>query len=454
MNIVIAGDGEVGAFLAKMLTGKDHNITIIDSSRKQTDNVESHSDLKALDGDPTSIDVLKDADVKNADLLISVLHDEKSNIVTCMLGKKMGAAKTIARVNNLEYFLANSVEIFNSAGIDELVFPELIAADECIDLISHVSAAEIVEFTDKKLFLQLFHLDEDSNLINKSVKTIKEEFKSGDFTFLIINRDNKSMSPLDTDVLQVGDFVLTLSKPKGKELLNNATGKEDVSIKNIMIVGGGRICRMMIHKLDKDYNVKIIERNAERCNKLAAIVNNNTLVINGDARDIELLEDEDINEMDAFIAVTDNSETNILTCMLAKQFGVKKVIALMDSIDYIELAQRIGVDGIINKKLITASYITRFTLDADVSTIKFLSGIDAEVLEIRAKKGSYVTKRPVGSLHLPDGTVIGGVIRGYESHIVTDDFQIEADDRVVVLCFPDTVQDTIKLFNRFKLFSN
>ncbi|MDR2083551.1 MAG: Trk system potassium transporter TrkA [Bacteroidales bacterium] len=452
MNIIIAGDGEVGDFLAKMLTGKDHNITIIDSNQKNLEYVETHSDLKAISGDSTSIDVLNNADVKNANLLISVLHDEKANIVTCLIGKKLGAEKTIARVHNLEYFLDNSIEIFNSTGIDELVFPELIAADECIDLISHVTATEVVDFTDKKLSLQLFHLDEDSKIINKSIKAIKDEFKSGDFTFLIIMRENKPIMPLDTDILQPGDFVLALSKPKGKELLLNATGKDNVNIKNIMIVGGGRICRMMIHKLNNTLNIKVIERNVERCNKLAAIIGSNGLVINGDARDIELLEDEDISEMDAFIAVTDNSETNILTCMLAKQFGVKKVIALMDSIDYIELAQRIGIDGIINKKLITAGYITRFTLNADVSILKFLSGIDAEVLEITAKKGSYVTKRPVGSLKLPDGAIIGGVIRGYESHIVNSEFQISADDRVVVLCFPHSVQETIKLFNKLKLF--
>ncbi|MCK9302859.1 MAG: Trk system potassium transporter TrkA [Bacteroidales bacterium] len=451
MNIVIAGDGEVGAYLAKLLTGKDHNIFVIDSHEKNLESIESHNDLIAVEGDSTSIEVLKNANVKNADLLISVVHDEKVNIVTCILGKKMGASKTIARVNNLEYFKDNCMDIFAGAGIDAIVCPERIAANECIDLISHSAATEVFDFSGKLLSLMLFHLDDKSKYLNKTIKEFMADDVANDYTIMAIARDNHNFIPKTSDVLKNGDYIYTLTKPRGKKSLINAIGKDNQEIKNLMIVGGGRIGRMMASQLQNTHNIKIIEKDIDRCNKLASSLQN-CLIINGDSREVEMLEDENISGMDAFVAVTDNSETNILTCMLAKRYGVNKVIALMDNVEYIDLAQRIGIDGILNKKLITASYMTRYTLDADVSNIKCLNGIDAEILEIRAKKGSYITKKAVGNLHLPEGIVIGGVIREYESHIVTDDFQIRQDDKVVVLCFPDTVQDAIKLFNKQTLF--
>lgn len=218
-----------------------------------------------------------------------------------------------------------------------------------------------------------------------------------------------------------------------------------------MIVGGGRVGRMLASRIEDKFNIRIIESNLERCNSINDMLSN-TLVINGDARNVDVLEEENIRGMDGFIAVTDNSETNILTCMLAKRYGVKKVIALMDNIEYIDLAQRIGIDGILNRKLITSSYMTRFTLEADVSDIKSLIGIDAQVIEISAKQDSYVTKKPVGKLSLPDGILIGGVIRGYESHIATNDFQIRPDDKVIVMCLPEAIIPTIKLFNKRNFF--
>ena len=453
MNIVIAGDGEVGAYLAKMLTGKDHNITFICPQNELLESLESHSDLMAILGKSTSIKILQDANVANADLLISVVHDEKLNIITCLLGKQLGAKKVIARISSLEYLEEKNREFFHNLGIDKIVCPERIAADECKDLISQAAATEVYDFSGGMLSFLLFHIGQNNKVIGSSYNEIAEKNAMKDnFKVLAVSRNNSNFIPENDEIYKENDFVYTILKPKGRNQLLEATGTKDLQIHNIMIVGGGRIAQMMASELE-NINIKIIEIDADKCNSLAGQFNNNVLVINGDAREVDILEDENIRDMDAFIAITDNSETNIMTCLLAKRFGVNKVIALMENVEYIDLAQRFGIDGIINKKLITASYMTRFTLDADVSNIKFLSGIDGEVLEIRAKQGSIVTKKPIGHLPLPYGVVFGGIIRGYESHIATPDFQICEDDKVIVLCLPNTVELVLKLFNKRGLFN-
>ncbi|MGI6717819.1 MAG: Trk system potassium transporter TrkA [Bacteroidales bacterium] len=450
MNIVIAGDGEFGISLTKLLVGKTHNIVFIDSFEKKPDYIiEDHSDIIAIKGSATSVKILEEANVRNADLMISVVHDEKVNLISCLLSKNLGAKKTIARVSSLEYFQEDILASFKKAGVDELVCPEMIAVDECINLISHVVANEVQDFSGKMLSLMMFRV-ENKIEINESV-FFNEDSTPKDFKIMLAKHKNSLFIPIEGDELKKGDYFYALTKPKGKQELLDLLGLEYQELNNLMIVGGGRVGRMLASRIEDKFNIRIIESNLERCNSINDMLSN-TLVINGDARNVDVLEEENIRGMDGFIAVTDNSETNILTCMLAKRYGVKKVIALMDNIEYIDLAQRIGIDGILNRKLITSSYMTRFTLEADVSDIKSLIGIDAQVIEISAKQDSYVTKKPVGKLSLPDGILIGGVIRGYESHIATNDFQIRPDDKVIVMCLPEAIIPTIKLFNKRNFF--
>ena len=246
-------------------------------------------------------------------------------------------------------------------------------------------------------------------------------------------------------MFEEGDQVYMITKTHAIKELLEISGKSEINIKNIMIVGGGRLGRLTAKRLEKDFNIKILEKDKERCMILSNALSD-TLVVNADARDLDLLEDEGIKEMDAFIAVTGNTETNILTCLQAKSFGVKKTIALVENIDYIDISQNIGIDTIINKKLIAASYMVRYTLDAKVSSLKCLSGIDADIMEFEALDGSAVCKRPIGRLKMPEGSIIGGVIRGEDCHIANDDLQIEPDDRVVVLALPNSMQGVERLF--------
>lgn len=446
MNIVIAGDGEVGFHLAKLLSGENHNITIVDPHKDLLHMIESQSDLMTITGDSTSFSVLERASIHRTDLLLSVVHNEETNLVTCMIGKKLGAKRTIARINNTEYLEPANLAFLKEVGIDELVCPERVAASEIIRLLQQSAATEIFDFSDGNLHLFLIKLDEKALVIGKTLDDIAEENKNLEFRAVAIHRNSKTIIPKGDDAFQVGDLAYVITTPTGIDELLRLGGKEQVEIRNVMIIGGGRIGRKTALGLENKMNIKLIEFDKERCMHLADILEN-TLVIHGDARDFQLLQDEGLQNMDAFVAVTDDSETNIFTCLLAKKFGVKKIIPLVENIDYIDISQNIGIETIINKKLITASHIYRFTMEAEVASVKCLHGIDAEVLEFIAQPDSKVTRKPIHRIGVPRGAIIGGIIRGTQSFIAVGKSQIQADDRVVVFALPEAIQKIERLFN-------
>ncbi|MBN2175245.1 MAG: Trk system potassium transporter TrkA [Bacteroidales bacterium] len=446
MDIIIAGDGEVGFHLAKMLHDENHNITIVDPHEDLLKMLESHTDILTITGDSTSVSVLNKARVNKADLFISVLHDEKTNLVSCILGKGLGANRTIARINNTEFLSPGIKEIFKNHGIDELVCPESIAADEIIALLKQTAATEIYNFSHGRLSLFLIKLDENALVINKTLNDIAREHPQLDFRAVAIHRNSQTIIPRGDDVFMVNDLAYVITKPDGISTLLKLGGKQRIEIRDIMIVGGGRIGRKTTERLEKNLNIKLVELDRERSQGLANDLEN-ALVINGDARDIDLLKEEGIRDTDAFIAVTDSSETNILTCLHAMKLGVKRTIALVENIDYIDISQNMGINTIINKKLITASYIARFTMDAEVTSIKCLSGIDAEVLEFVARPKSAITKKPIYKLNIPEGAIIGGIVRGKNSYIAIGDFQIQENDRVVVFALPKAIHKVDKFFH-------
>jgi trk system potassium uptake protein len=446
MKIIIAGDGEVGFHLAKMLNDENHDITIVDPHEDLLKMLESSTDILTITGDSTSINTLGRAKAHKADLLISVLHDEKTNLITCILGKKLGVKRTIARINNTEYLIPTTRDIFRQLGVDELVCPESIAADEIIGLLKHTAATEVFNFSHGRLSLFLIRLDENATVINKTLNQVAQENPQLDFRAVAIHRNSVTIIPRGEDIFMVNDLAYVITKPDGIVTLLKLGGKQQQEIRDVMIVGGGRIGRKTALRLDKNINIKLVEKDKKRSQQLANELEK-TLIINGDARDIELLKEEGISNTDAFIAVTDNSETNILTCLHATKLGVKRTIALVENIDYIDLSQHIGIHAIINKKLITASYIARFTMGAEVTSIKCLSGIDAEVFEFVAKRNSRVTKNPINQLNIPDGSIIGGIVRDKTSYIAIGSFQIKENDHVVVFALPKAIQKVGKLFH-------
>ncbi len=446
MNIVISGDGEVGLHLAKLLSDENHNITLIAPNKDLLKLIESHSDLMTIIGDSTSFSVLKEANVKKADLLISVVDNELTNIVTTIIGKKIGAEKTIARVNNAEYLTVKKKELFKTLGIDSLVCPEHFASNEIIKLLNQTAATEAFDFSEGKLSLFLIQLEKNAPVINKTLNQIAKEYPHLDFRAIAINRNETTIIPRGDDMFLENDSAYVITKPNGIDKILEMAGKKRINIKNVIIVGGGKIGRITAKKIEEKLNIKLIEINKEKCEYLTNYLNK-TLIINGDARNIELLEDEDIREMDAFIALTGNSETNILTCLLAKKYGIKKTIALVENIDYIDIAKNMGINNIVNRKLITASYIVRFTMNAEVTFSKCLNEIDADVLEFVVKHNSLVTKHPISELKFPKGAIIGGIIRGGQSCIAVGNIQIMENDKVVVFALPNTINKVENFFN-------
>ena len=446
MDIVIAGDGEVGLHLAEALVRDNHNITIVDPHEELLKMVESHSDVMTITGDSTSTSVLRRANVSRSDLVISVLHDERVNLLTAIIAKKLGAKKVIARVNTMENLSPEVWRMYQDLGIDGLLSPEDIAAQEIISLLKQNASLETYDFSGGKLQLFMVKLESEAEIIGKSVEEVSEQYQHIDFRIAAIHRRQNTFIPQDDTVFQLADMVYVVTKPHAIKDIIKLSGKKQIIVHNVMIVGGGRVGRITAKRLENDLNIKILENNKERCTDLTNILSR-ALVVNADARNLDILEEEGIANMDAFIAVTDNTETNILTCLQAKTFGVKKTIALVENIDYIDISQNIGIDSIINKKLIAASYMVRYTLGAKVSSMKCLSGIDADIVEFEVRQGSAVTRKMIGKLPMPSDAIICGIVRDGESFIATEEFEIQTDDRVVVLALPNAIPAVERLFH-------
>ncbi|MFO7997423.1 MAG: Trk system potassium transporter TrkA [Bacteroidales bacterium] len=445
MNIIIAGDSEVSLHLADLLSGEKHDVTLISPSHELLKVIEAHSDLMTMVGDSTLVAVLKNANIQRADLLISAHLDGRLNLLTAILGKRLGAKKVIAKVHQPEYLTEDCRNHYKNLGIDYLVSPERIAAKEIVNLLKNTAATEIFDFSEGHLSIMLIKLEEGAPVIGQSLMEIADQYKKLKFRAVALHRKSRTQIPKGDDVFQEGDLAYVVTQPDGINQLLELGGKKQFDIKNIMIVGGGAVGSHAAASLEKRMNVKLFDLDPVRSDELSEVLTN-TLVINGDARDITLLEDEGISAMDAFVAVTNNSETNILTCLLARKLGVKKTIALVENLDFIDISQTIGIDTIINKKLATASYILRFTMTAEVISTKCLTGIDAEVFEFLAKPGSPITKKPIRKLKFPDKAIIGGIIRNNQGLIATGDMQIQAYDKVVVFSLPQAFSLVDRMF--------
>ncbi len=445
MKIIIAGAGEVGFHLAKQLSSESHDITVIDINPNQLQRLDSQTEVLTIAGSSTSIEILKNAKVNKIDLLVSVTSTEAININTAILAKKLGARKTIARVENDEYLSKENAEMFVSLGIDHLIYPEELAAQEIVKLIQRAAATDVLEFEEGKLMLIGLKLDKQAQVIRKSMRQASEDYEVQDFRIVAIHRGIRTIIPTGDDIFLPNDQIFVITTPDRIKEILRISGKEDTKIENIMILGGGKIGRKTAKLLENDINVKLIESDDEKTLDLANDLKK-SLVIQGDGRDIDLLAQEGIVDMDAFISVTEDAETNIITSLMAKHLGVSKTVALVDNVDYIPLTQTIGLDSLINKKLIAANNISRFIRKENIISIATLQGIDAEVLEYIAGEKSDVTRKPVKSLSFPKNAIIGGYVRDGKGLISVGDTQIQAGDKVVVFALPGAVSKVEKYF--------
>ena len=451
MKIVIAGAGEVGSHLAKMLSNESNEITVIDMNSERLQNLRASADVITVEGNPSAIHVLREAGVGSADLFIAVNPSQSQdvNIVSAMLAKKLGSRKATARINNEEYLSYENKYLFTEMGIDLMFYPEKIAAGEILDLLKRTSSSDSLEFARGKLHMSVFKLEEDSPLIGMNMVEFSELASKEGFKFRVvaISRKNETLIPKFDTKFKYHDLVFIISKREGMEMLLKYVGKHDIEVNSVMILGGSPIGEMLAKQLSKQIdNIKIIEKNKEKCLDMSEKLPDNVVVVNGDGRNSDMLLDESIRDYDAFVAVTNSTETNILACVAAKGFGVQRTIAEVENLEYIKLAESMGVDAVINKKLITASRIFKFTLSSKVRFIKYMSGTNAEVLEYIVAPDTKITRCALKDMNFPKNAIIGGVIRGNESFIAVGDTKIEAYDRVAVFALPEAVKEVDKFF--------
>jgi trk system potassium uptake protein TrkA len=448
MKIIIAGAGEVGFHLAKLLSYESQEITLIDTNRESLSYADNHLDIKVLKGDATSIAILKDARIESCDLLIGVTASETTNITVCAIAKQLGAKRTIARITNTEFINHKDEVGFTRFGIDELISPESLAASEIELLLNQSAFKDSYEFEDGALTMVSLSLSRTASFVGQTVKEAAEQFSEFHFVPIAIQRfgTQYTIIPRGDTEFREGDNVVFITCDGGGEELCKMTGKTNDPVKDVMILGGSKIGYKTSRDLSAhNFNVKLIEKNKEVAFDLADQLDK-VLVINGDGRNVELLEEENVNAMDAFIAVTGNSETNIMSCLVAKSKGVKKTIALVENMDYFELSQSIGIDTLINKKLLAANNIFRYIRRGEVIAMTKLNNMNAELLEFKVKKTSKVCNKYIKDIDFPRSAIIGGVIRDGKGNIALGDFKIQEGDYMVVCCLPKSIKDVEKLF--------
>ncbi len=448
MKIIIAGAGEVGFHLAKLLSFESQDITLIDTDKERLNYAENNLDIKTIKGDACSLSLIRDADVGNSDLFICVTAQETTNITICALAKQLGCKKTLARISSIEFINAPDGVSFFDLGVDELFSPEELAAIEIQQLLDQSAFSDSYEFENGELTLIGTKLDPSVPFVGKSVKEAATIFPDLHFMPIALQRKETQYTiiPRGDTVFESNDQVYFITLKEGVEELYKLTGKTKESIKNIMILGGGKIGLNTARELcGKNFNVTIVEQNKTKAFEIADQLPD-AMVIHGDGRSVELLEEEDIDSMDAFISVTENSETNIMSCLMAKSKKVKKAIALVENMDYFQLSHSIGIDTLINKKLLTANTIFRYIRRGEVVDMTTLTNMNAEILEFIVKPESKVNGLSIKDINFPRSATIGGVIKDGTGAIVLGDYTIEAGDRVVVCCLPRAIRKVESLF--------
>ena len=445
MKIIIAGSGEVGSHLAKLLSYESQEITLIDSNDEKLTFPNSQLDIRVVQGDCTSISILNKANISEADLFVGVTAGESTNLTACFLAKQLGAKKTIARISNPELLENENID-FSNLGISELVSPELLTSKEINMVINRAEFTDPFEFDDGALITLGLSATHTSTFVGKTVVEAAEIFPETHFFPISIKRDDKTIIPRGDTVFHSGDHIVFMTEPGGEEELLKLSGQNNGEIKNVMILGGGRVGKKVAEDLSSDsISVKLVEINKERAEELAEELAE-CLVIYGDGTNSELLEEEHLDQMDAFIAVTGDSETNIMSSLIAKAKGINKTIALVDNLDYYKLTQISGIDTLINKKLLAADAISKHVHKAEVVAISQLDNMDAELLEFVVKENSKVCNKTIKDLDFPRCAIIAGVIRDGKGYIVLGDFKVLSDDRIVVCCLNDSIQKVEKLF--------
>lgn len=443
MKIVIAGAGEVGTHLAKLLSNENQDITIIDSDEEKLLKLESYNMLTYV-GNPVSFKTLRNAGAENCDLFIAVTPFETDNVLACEIAKTLGAEKAVARIDNYDFLREENRSFFTDKGINDLIYPEYLAAEEMEIALKRAWVRNWFELCNGELIIVGVKIRENARMVGMPLRDL---FKMSNYAHIsAIKRNHETIIPRGNDYIRANDIVYIATTNGDMQNIRTLCGKSDINVKNLMIMGGSRIAVQLAMRVGDDYKITILDSDINRCEELAERLPNCN-IIHGDGRNFEILEEEGIEDMDAFIALTENSEANILSCLAAKEYGVKKTIAEVENIQFISVAEALNIGTIINKKLLASSRIFQFLLDSDSTNAKCLALADAEVTELVAKKGSKITNAKIKDLNLSRDLTIAGMLRDGKGYLVQGDTQIQEGDHVVVFCLSGAIHKVEKLFN-------
>ncbi len=444
MKIVIAGAGEVGTHLAKMLSNEDQDIILLDNNQARLDVIDSNYNLMTWNGSTSSFDSLRDVGVADADLYIAVTPYETKNITSSAIAKRLGARKTVARIDNSEFLISDNRSVLRDMGVDHLIYPENLAAQEIAMALRHNWARYWGELHEGALLLIGVKLHGDSPMIDCKLKDLP--VTTHDFHVAAIKRNNETIIPGGNDEIKRDDIVYFITTPPYIQEVRNICDKKKRVIKKILAVGGSPITRRFANLYNEEFHIKIIDNDRDNCEAMATMLPNCEIVC-GDALDIEVLRENNIYQYDAFMALTDSSETNILSCLTAKEFGVPKTIADVENLQFLSQAENLNIGTTINKKLLASSHIYQILLDADETNSRFLALADAEVAEIYVKKNARITKAPVKDLRLPFGMTLAALVRGNDISLVSGNSHIQEGDYVVVFSLSGTIKKIEKWFS-------
>lgn len=446
MRIVIAGAGAVGTHLAKLLSREHHDITLIDESAERLEDLSSNFDILTLPLPPMSISALKQAEVGKADLFIGVTPDEAHNMTACMLASKLGAKKTVARVDNYEYTLPEHRDFFRTVGIDSIIYPEMLAGKEILHNIKRSWIRQWWEVQGGELILLGVKVRSNAQILDQPLRTLCGP--DSPYHIVAVKRADETVIPHGDDCLHALDIVYFMTTPKYVNYIRDIAGKENYpDVANVIIMGGGSTSVHLANAMPDYMHAKIIETDARRAERLNEVVTNrHTLIIHGDGRDLSLLEEEGIRKSQAFVALTDNSETNILACLAAKRMGVAKTVAMVENTDYISMAESLDIGTIINKKTFAASHIYQMMLKADITSVKSLTVANADVAEYSVSPEARVIRRPVKDLNLPPIVTLGGLVRDGHGQLINGSTQIMPGDTVVAFCLTGGIKKLEKFF--------
>ena len=446
MKIIIAGAYAIGSHLAKLLSRNNQDIVLIDDDEQRLENISSDYDILTMHASPTSLAAQKNAGAADANLYIAVTPDENLNMNSCVMAKAIGAKKTVAKVNNYEFVEPEMAKFYEKLGIDSLIYPENLAAYDIVNGLKMSWVRQRWDVHGGALVMLGIKLRETCEILDRPLKELCKP--DSPYYIVAIRRDGDTIIPGGNDVLKMYDLVYFMVTKQYIPYVRKIVGKEHyVDVKNVMIMGGGDTAVRALKNMPEYMNVKLMEHDVERCDILNdQIDDQRVMVINGDGRDLQLLNEEGIHTTQAFVALTSNAETNILACLTAKRMGVRKTVAAVENLDYVNMAVSLDIGTIINKKAIAASHIYQMMLDAEVNNVRFLMTANADVAEFTAHPESKVTKKRVFELGLPNGATIGGLVRNGEGHLVSGGTQIEAGDIVVVFCYNVRMEKLEKFF--------